>query len=135
MSRQLDMDFEVRAPVRRVDGDAARDGATAIQCRLRGLRLRAFDTFARAGDHGATNEDVYSDSPGVREHSIRPRVAELAEAGLIEECGRRRGSYGVDITVWKLTALGRSVVAAWARGEAAAREVRAAGPGGKSCPK
>lgn len=124
MTDQTPLDFEARPPVRRADGDAAHDGARAVQPRIRGLRARAFATFARAGAAGATNEDVYRDHPDVREHSIRPRVAELIEAGLLEECGRRRGSYGVDITLWRLTALGRAMAEAQARGAALAAEVR-----------
>ena len=102
-------DWEIRPPVREVDGEAAHEGAEAIKPRVPNLRERAFWTFARAGEKGATNEDLYRDHPDLRPDSIRPRVAELVKVGLIEECGRRRGSYGVSITVWKLTELGRSL--------------------------
>ena len=98
----------LRMPVRATDNAASHAGAAAIQPRLAKLLLLAFRTFARAGDAGATNEDLYRDNPKIQEHSIRPRVAQLVEMGLIYECGYRMGSHGVAITVWKMTDSGKA---------------------------
>lgn len=101
------MSDETKVPVRNTDNTASHSGAAAIQSHRPRLRQIAFNTFVRAGDKGATNEDLYTDNPRIQEHSIRPRVAELIDRGLICECGSRKGSHGVEITVWKLTEKGK----------------------------
>jgi len=96
-----------KIPVRKTDNTASHSGASAIQTHRPRLQILALNTFIRAGDTGATNEDLYRDNPNIQEHSIRPRVAELIDKGLIYECGSRKGSHGVEITVWKLTETGK----------------------------
>jgi hypothetical protein len=96
-----------KVPVRKTDNTASHSGAAAIQPHRTRLIQVAFATFVRAGDNGATNEDLYRDNPRIQEHSIRPRVAELIDKGWIYECGSRNGSHGVEITVWRLTEVGK----------------------------
>lgn len=101
---------ETRPPVRTTDNAASHDGAARIAPRIAGLKAQVLRVFAAAGAAGATNEDLYAAYPTVREDSLRPRVGELIVLKLLEEVGRRPGSRGVDITIWRLTALGRRVV-------------------------
>jgi hypothetical protein len=98
-------------PVRNTDPAASHAGAAMIMPHVGKLQRMVLRVFLGAGPMGATNEDVYHAYSSLQEHSLRPRVNELHQKGFVEMIGRRRGSHGVDITVWRATAQAHE----WAR--------------------
>jgi hypothetical protein len=96
-----------------VDYDPARDSdpmTSKVAARLLSgrsvLQRKVLRVFFYFGAAGATNEDVYAAYPGIREDALRPRVAELRNAGLIEEFTTKMGSRKRHIAVWRITRLG-----------------------------
>ena len=69
-------------------------------------RERVLAVIRAAGSHGATADDV-ADALGRNVYHIRPRITELAAAGLIREDGQRLGSCGKLVTVWMADRQGR----------------------------
>ena len=98
---------DTHPPVRNSDPAASHAGAAAINPHMGRLQRDAMIVFLDAGERGATNEDLYAAYPGLQEHSIRPRVNELKRMGFIERLGRRMGSHGVAITVWRISENGK----------------------------
>jgi hypothetical protein len=105
VKKENEMDIANYQPVRDTDPDTSHEAARKLVYRNR-LQLKVLQVFRLHADHGATNEDVYAGWPHEREDTLRPRVAELRNAGYITEVGTRMGSRRRHITIWRITAKG-----------------------------
>lgn len=92
-------------PVRNTDPETSHEAARKLTSRNR-LQRKVLQVFYTHAEHGATNEDVYAGWPHLREDALRPRVAELRDAGFIRDYGTRMGSRRHHIRIWRITPAG-----------------------------
>ena len=108
---QLDFIFEA-APgaARRNDPDTSKAAAEAVAPRSGTQRRRVLDALVRFHRQGMTDAELatfLAMHPG----SAAKRRGELADVGLVEDCGERRLTpHGCNAIVWKPTAEGHAAV-------------------------
>ena len=103
MSRQGDL-FQTypNRPGFKQHGGTSQDAAEAIEPRADTLRGKALAVIKTAGPRGLTADEA-ADIMDRSVLSIRPRISELLELGLIERNGqRRKNSSGLNADAYRL---------------------------------
>lgn len=80
--------------------------AIAIEPHAETLRERVYAAIVKAGERGATDEEIQA-ATGMDGNTQRPRRVELARAGAIEVAGLRKTTANKDATVWVAKETGR----------------------------
>lgn len=102
---QGEIDFDRPALVHRNAKDTEIKAAEAINPKVTGLRL---DTLKCLGDRptGMSSSQVV-DGVGRYEYSVKPRITELQNMGLVEDSGlRAKNPRGRQEVVWRITEAG-----------------------------
>lgn len=84
-----------RKLVRRTDPSTSVDGACAVKTSQ--AEKEVYDAIKSFGKQGCIATQVEKMIPHRPSHSITPRFRPLLDKGLIEECGKRMGDYGVEV--------------------------------------
>jgi len=119
-----------RRMVRRDDAETAIAAAARVQGRLSELQRRVHAEIERLG--GATGEEVEQlpQFAALAPSTVRRRITDLRDLGLVVAAGERPNSRGLPMTVWR-TAQPNTTRAGSTRAESPARELtNACGPRG-----
>jgi hypothetical protein len=92
------------------DVEPSHEAARRVQVRLNALQRKVLAILVMAGPQGLT--DLRLQERGANSLStLRTRRAELVEAGLVEDTGRRVVQDGTSRTIWRVTEKGKRVFA------------------------
>lgn len=69
--------------------DTSRQAAERVASKLKGLRGVVYQAVKKAGPDGAMAEEI-AERFDIWIYTVRPRLTELKQYGLIADCGRRR---------------------------------------------
>lgn len=94
---KMNFGTEPRKLVRRTDPATSVGGALAVNTTK--SEREVYEAILTFGAGGCISTEVERRIPHRPSHSITPRFCKLIEKGLIEECGRRMGDYGVEVRV------------------------------------
>lgn len=84
--------------------EASKDGARAVNPKKPTQESLCLDFIKGRAHLGATGDDV-AQATDIELYIVRARLAGLHKKGLIFGQGRRDGSHGVAVTIWKDAAL------------------------------
>jgi len=87
-------------PVHRDADETEVEAAEKVQPKAGRLRRMVFRAVKASGSWGTTGDELVRRIPEVRPYSLRPRLTELGQAGLIEKQGTRKNRNGNPERVW-----------------------------------
>ena len=68
-----------------------------------GAQTRRREIYQALLERGEMTADELMAALGCRDpNNVRPRLTELKEAGLIEACGKKKGTAGRSVAVWRV---------------------------------